>query len=492
MRLTRRQAVLGTCVGLPAAMFARPGAHLAQSALRDRGEPLAPAPAGFSRDASGLEVAPTETHVLPAAAPERALSELLAKARTARRPVAIAGARHTMGGHTFAPNAIVVDTSELRSIRMNDERDRITVGAGARWSSVLAYLDPLGRSVAVMQGYSSFSIGGSIGANVHGWQHDRPPLASTIESMRIQLADGTVVRASRTENAELFGLVLGGYGLFGLVLDADLRVVPNALYTARRWIVPTAEYPAAFERFVRSDPAVGLAYGRLSVAREGFLQEAILTAYRDESPTGSPIPALQAVEPSKLARAVFWGSAGSDYGKALRWQVERWLGGEAGRRASRNQILDEPTRSFESHDPTHTDILQEYFVPQPALPAFVERLRSILPGQEVDLMNVTVRDVTTDVDSFLRYADQPMFSLVLLFHMPRTVEADARMEPLTRSLVDAAISLGGRHYLPYRLHATLDQLERAYPRVRAFFEAKRRYDPELVLRNGFHDKYATL
>jgi hypothetical protein len=45
------------------------------------------------------------------------------------------------------------------------------------------------------------------------------------------------------------------------------------------------------------------------------------------------------------------------------------------------------------------------------------------------------------------------------------------------------------YYLPYRLHATREQLRAAYPRVDAFVAAKRRYDPQLRFRNALWDSY---
>jgi FAD/FMN-containing dehydrogenase len=395
-----------------------------------------------------------------------------------------------MGGHTSTPNGIVVDTSLMGAMRLDERRERLTVGAGAHWSDVLAYLDPTGKSVGVMQAYSSFSVGGSLGANAHGWQHDRPPIASSVESFRIMLADGSVVRASRSENAELFRLAIGGYGLFGVMLDVELRVVPNALYIAQRWAVQADEYVREFERLVQSDPMARMAYGRLSVAPRRFLTEALLTAYREEPRPAVSIPALVSAKASSLSRAVFRGSVGSDYGKELRWELESTLGGEAGDRVSRNQILDEPVSLFENRDPTRTDILQEYFVPPPSFAPFLARLREILPRYPADLLNVTVRTVLRDEDSFLAYADQPMFALVLLFCIPRTREADEQMAPLTRELVDTAIALGGRHYLPYRLQATPEQLARAYPHAAKLFAAKKRWDPDALFQNHFYARYS--
>ena len=68
-------------------------------------------------------------------------------------------------------------------------------------------------------------------------------------------ADGQVVRCSRTENAELFSLVLGGYGLFGIILDADLHVVANERYRLEQFVVPTEQALATFDEHVagRSD-----------------------------------------------------------------------------------------------------------------------------------------------------------------------------------------------------------------------------------------------
>ena len=487
-RITRRRAVSALAVGIPSAILGRPVGHIALSALHDRGT-IPPARAGFTQDASRLDEVPVNTYALPSAGTEEALGTLLLQARADGKAVSIAGARHTMGGQTSYPHGIVIDTSHVRAVRIDEDLSVLTVQSGAHWSDVLAYLDPLGRSVAIMQAYSSFSIGGSLGANAHGWQHDRPPLASSVEAFRIMLADGRTLRASRSENADLFGLVMGGYGLFGFVLDVDLRTVPNVLYRARRWEVDADAYVDAFTEHVHADSAVGLAYGRISVSPRSFLRAALLTAYRTEAPAGASTPPLAEAKPSVLARAIFRGSVGSDYGKELRWRLESLFGGEAGNLVSRNQVLNEPVALFENRDPSRTEILQEYFVPPPSFAAFLARMREIIPKHGVDLLNVTVRNVLRDDDSFLRYADGPMFALVLLFNQARTAEEDERLEGVAQELIDAVIELGGRQYLPYRLHATRGQLVRGYPRVREFFAAKRKWDPGLVFRNQWLAKY---
>lgn len=116
----------------------------------------------------------------------------------------------------------------------------------------------------------------------------------------------------------------------------------------------------------------------------------------------------------------------------------------------------------------------------------------IVPRHGGDLLNVTVRDVCRDDDTFLRYADQDLFALVMLFNQSRTPAAEAGMEAMTREMVDAVLGVGGRFYLPYRLHATAEQVRTAYPRMKEFLAAKRRHDPRLTFQNTFYRKYSSL
>jgi FAD/FMN-containing dehydrogenase len=82
-----------------------------------------------------------------------------------------------------------------------------------------------------------------------------------------------------------------------------------------------------------------------------------------------------------------------------------------------------------------------------------------------------------------------MFGLVMLFHQSRTAAEDAKMQAMTQELIEAALAVGGRYYLPYRLHATPEQFNRAYPQAQQFFQLKRKYDPNELFQNQFYLKY---
>jgi len=303
-------------------------------------------------------------------------------------------------------------------------------------------------------------------------------------------ADGAVVRCSRTENPELFSLALGGYGLFGIILEVDLRVVPNRPYRLTTDVVPATEALATYHERVGGAAGTAMVYARMNVDPDHFLDDVILSVLVEEDGPVEGLPPLSEQGLVGLRRTIFRGSAESDYGKKLRWTAETQLSSPGGETVfSRNQLLNEPVEVYANRSADSTDILHEYFVPEASIAGFIDGLRRIIPEEGGNLLNVTVRHIEEDTDTFLRYADRPMLSLVMLFHQERTDAGEAAMEKLTRRLIDAALAAGGRYYLPYRLHATPEQFHRAYPMAREFFRRKREHDPDGLFRNQFHTKY---
>lgn len=446
---------------------------------------------GYTNDASKLNQTKVDSIV---AVPENSdtaiaqLSMLIKQAAAQHKKISIAGARHSMGGHTIYPNALVLDMKHLNYIRYDSITGTLWTGAGARWAEIIPFLDRIGKSVAVMQSNNSFSVGGSISVNCHGWQPNAPPIASTVETFRILNSNGELLTCNRQQNKELFSLVLGGYGLFGVIVDAELRVVANKMYRIHQFTLKSNAYCKVFDSLAQLNKGAGLMYGRININPAHFMQEAMISLYQtDETAELKPVKKNGF---AALRRTVFRSSVNSNYGKELRWKIEK-----AGRFLlnnklfSRNQLLNEGVEIYQNTDTGYTDILQEYFIPKQSVDAFISALRTILPAYRVDLLNITLRNVKKDEDSFLPYAQDEVFGFVMLFNQARTASADKEMALLAQVLTSKAISLGGSYYLPYRLHAEKNQLYHAYPSARSFFSLKKKYDPQELFVNQFYEKY---
>ena len=487
-RWVRNTLIAGTLAAV--LILCRPAVHLIRTVWRDSDQ-REQLPPGYADDVSRMNrTRVSDVWPIPSVSqtPEKELRGLLKNAGEKGLRVSVAGSRHSMGGHTLYPGGIVIDMLPFNRMTLDATNRLLHVEAGAKWSEILPYLDRHGLSVSVMQSDNSFTVGGSLSVNCHGWQYGRPPIASTVESFRLMKADGTIVRCSRNENQELFSLALGGYGLFGIILDAEIRVVANERLRLEQYLVPVDGALSAFQEKLREKPGVSMVYARLNLTPKKLFQEVMITQFYPE--TAGAIPSLSEPGLAALRRAVFRGSAENDYGKELRWEAETKLQPLlAGRIFSRNQLLHHSADWYLDRSATSTDILHEYFIPRARAGAFVLELRKIVAESRANLLNVTVRDVQADHETFLRYADQPMVAFVMFFSQPRTTTADARMELMTQTIIDAAIKQGGRYYLPYRLHATPAQLHRAYPQAVKFFELKRHYDPGELFQNQFYVKY---
>jgi FAD/FMN-containing dehydrogenase len=485
----RKRAVIVFCLAVGTVVL---GAFLPRELNRKPNASIAAPRATVADDVSRLNA--TAIHQLwdipgDQSVAQTSLRGLLEQAKAGGFHVSIAGARHSMGGQTIAPDGIRVNMLPLKSMELDEQTDLLHVDAGALWADIIPYLDRHGRSIEVMQSDNSFTVGGSLSVNCHGWQYGRPPIASTVESFHLMKADGTVLRCSRTENKELFSLALGGYGLFGIILDADLHVVRNERLRLEQVIVPLDSAMASFERKLRERGAPRMFYARLNISPNRMFDDVLINLFYPEQ---GEIPKLTDPKLLGLRRAIFRGSVGSDFGKEVRWEAETKIAPHlTGTVFSRNQLMDESAGWYLDHSDATTDILHEYFVPKDRAVPFLRQARTIIRAHRADLLNVTVREVRTDSDTFLRYADQPMIAFVMFFSQHRTKAADRDMGQMTQELIDAALKSGGRYYLPYRLHASGDEFRAAYPQAEDFFRLKRKYDPDGLFENEFYLKYAS-
>jgi FAD/FMN-containing dehydrogenase len=427
----------------------------------------------------------------------------LGYARQRGLKVSVAGVRHSMGGQAFARGALVLDMTGFKQMTLDAGAKRLTVQSGATWHDIQTFVHPR-FAVKAMQSTDIFTVGGSISVNAHGMDHLAGSVANSIAAMRVMLPDGSIRTASPTENTELFRLVLGGYGLFGVVLDVDLELTENALYERRRRTIAARDFPALFDRDILPNRNYGLFYAHLSTAPSSLLREMILYEYTRAGEGASlDVGPLEEAGAVRLRRLVVNLSKYGPMARRAKWFVEKHVEpyfdactasrnqaqgeGEACL-VSRNEPMHDSVRYLKNRLPDDTDILQEYFIPRAQFLPFIDAMRAVFERSDTNLLNASVRVIHKE-DVFLNYAPEDMFSIVLYVNQTTDVRGNARMEALTRELVELTMAHGGRFFLPYQLYFTPAQLRRAYPEIGAFFAHKRHYDPDDLLTSTFYETY---
>jgi FAD/FMN-containing dehydrogenase len=432
------------------------------------------------------------------------IARTLSFARDNRLSITSAGVRHSMGGQAFRKGGIVLDMRGFSRIVLNEGARSVTVQPGATWHDIQNALHPR-FAVRAMQSTDIFSVGGSISVNAHGMDHQAGAVAKSIKSMKVMLADGSLKTASPTENRELFDLVVGGYGLFGVIVEAELDIADNLVYQTGRRVLDYKAFPALFADEIEKDSSIGLMYGHLSTAPSTFLQEMLLYTYTKADGADFQRQPLGDVSGTKLRRLTINLSKQGPLFQELKWLSEKHiehrmetctvtraqaLPSAEACLVSRNDPMHDSVPYLRNALPDDTDILHEYFIPRSEFVGFVDGMRKVLTDNKTNLLNASVRIVHQE-KNFLTYSPEPAFSLVLYINQSTDDEGSRRMRKATEELIDLTIAHKGRFFLPYQLYYSRDQLQRSYPQINDFFAAKLKYDPTEVFTNTFYQKYAS-
>lgn len=136
------------------------------------------------------------------------------------------------GGHSapgFGTNngGLVIDLSNLNQVELIDHNKHLVrIGAGTTWGKVAKTLQ--GHRLALSSGDTvSVGVGGlTLGGGI-GWMVRKYGLAiDSLTAAQVVTSDGRILRASASENQDLFWALRGGGGNFGVVTYFEFEAHP--------------------------------------------------------------------------------------------------------------------------------------------------------------------------------------------------------------------------------------------------------------------------
>ncbi len=405
------------------------------------GAGLAVAGAGVFRWFRSRPLAPESLHVndvhsqlnattVKAIAHPTSLEELTGIIKRANRTgdkICISGSRHAMGGQQFVRGGLLVDTRSMNQIiDLDTERGIVEVEAGVEWPGLVDELlrrqdnSPNAWSISTKQtGADKLTLGGAVSANAHGRTLTKGPMVSSIESLTLVDANAEIIRCSRSENPELFSLVIGGYGLFGIVHSVALQL------ERRHKIERVVE-------MIRSDKLVdalndrigdGFTHGDFQFvtneASADFLTRGVFSCYRPV-PTETPIAEDQdQISERTWEELVYMGHVEkerafelySDYYMKTTGQIY-WsdLSQIGGYFENYHKRIDDRTNAAAPA----TEMITELYVPRERLADFLDDAAEMLKRSGSSTIYGTVRLISEDDETFLAWAKQDMLALSLI------------------------------------------------------------------------------
>jgi FAD/FMN-containing dehydrogenase len=465
----------------------------------------APTPAGPLVNDIHSQLTPTRVDRVVRAETLEGLQAAVRRAKEEGRGVSIAGGRHAMGGQQFGTDTILLDMAGMRRVlRFDLGKGEVEVEAGIQWPELMDFLlkAQQGRSrqwgiVQKQTGADRLSIGGALSANIHGRGLRLKPIIADVESFVLVDAAGNAQQCDRQQNADLFRLAIGGYGLFGVIASVRLRLAPRRKLERVVEVIAADDLIPAFEKRMVEGFLSGDFQYSTDAASDTFLRTGVFSCYRpvDEA---TPIP-----EGQKELSAEDWNRllylSHTDKKRAFEEYAAYYLSTSGQTYWSDTHQLslyiDDYHRWLDQRLGTKdraTEMITEIYVRRSALPRFLEEVRKDFRRHQVDLIYGTIRLIEQDEEAFLAWAKEPYVCTIFNLHVVHTPAGLERSARDFRRLIDLAIPYGGSYYLTYHRFATRQQVETCHPRFPEFLRLKRKHDPEERFQSDWYRHYRAM
>ena len=177
------------------------------------------------------------------------MDEITGKLLTDSAPLLAYGLGRSYGDSCLNDGGTLMDIRGLdRVLHFDAEHGSIVCEAGVSLGEILLIAVPRGWFLPVTPGTKIVTLAGAIANDVHGKNHHvEGTIGCHVEQFGLVRSNGGEIICSRDENPELFAATIGGLGLTGIILWAELRLKKITSAQIEMDTVPFA----TFEDFIR-------------------------------------------------------------------------------------------------------------------------------------------------------------------------------------------------------------------------------------------------
>ncbi len=389
------------------------------------------------------------------------VQEIVAGARKLR----VLGSRHSFSAIADCSDAQLSLEQMNRVIALDAGASRVRVEGGIRYGDLAPALQARGLALANLASLPHISVVGAAATATHGSGSETGNLATAVTAMDIVNASGDVVRLSREADGDSFAGAAVGLGALGPVVGLTLEVEPT--YDVRQTVYAGLSHDVLATEF----EAIFASAKSVSVFTDwrGPDANALWRKERVTSDTPAPLSEAFGATAARHAMHPLPGGAAGDCTEQL------------GRAGPWHERL--PHFRMEFTPSNGAEIQAEFFVPREEAARAIAALRPHGERLAPILMISEIRTIAGD-DLWLSPAHRgPQVAFHFTFH--RDWEAIRAVLPA----IEASLAPFGA--LPHWGKVTTmapDRIARHFPRLEAFRDLARSFDPEGKFRNDFLDR----
>ena len=143
-------------------------------------------------------------------------------------PVLPYGMGRSYGDSCLNASGVVLDTKYLNHmIAFNEEHGVLRCEAGVTLGTVLKLITKKGWMLPVLPGTKFVTVGGAIANDIHGKNHHvSGTFGCHVKQFELLRSNGDRLICSATKNTKMYQATIGGLGLTGLILWAEIQLKP--------------------------------------------------------------------------------------------------------------------------------------------------------------------------------------------------------------------------------------------------------------------------
>lgn len=166
------------------------------------------------------------------------------------------GAGRSYGDASLNADGGTIATERLnRLLAFDEETGWLRCEAGVLLGDLVRTFLPRGWLLPVLPGTRHVSVGGAVACDVHGKNHHRDgSMGRHLGRLKLLLASGEEVVCSAQEREDLFHATVGGLGLTGAILEAEIAMTRVETSLIRQRTVLTGDLGETLHRLEEHDP----------------------------------------------------------------------------------------------------------------------------------------------------------------------------------------------------------------------------------------------
>jgi FAD/FMN-containing dehydrogenase len=381
------------------------------------------------------------------------------------------------------PSHPVVAATPLgdRLLAFDDQTGVLRAEAGYSLHDLFRLFLPRGWFTPVSPGTQFVTLGGMVAADIHGKNHHVDGcIGRHVRALRLRVASGAIVEASREREPDLFRATIGGMGLTGHILEVELQLVrlPSPWIFGARYRIPDIDtFLSMLKRTAAEWPFTMGWIDCLSGGRRmgrGFL-DCGRWATASEAPAKPPRPLARLTVPFVCPSWVM----GRTVGRVANEAIYRWSRPKAGH-------VIHPEKFFYPLDALHDwhrlygrrgFTQHQSVLPESAGPQAVRQLLALLTRAGAASFLCVIKDCGAQGEGLLSF---PLRGTSIALDIP--------VRDSTQQVIDTlnefVISVGGRIYLAKDAFTRAEHYRAMEPRLDEWLAIRRRWDPDERLRSA--------